>query len=247
MAFSLKYNGVASPSFLKITGVDQYLLPKIDHYNSKITGSYGNIDGGITYGDKVFKVHYTIVYDGIHDDSYYIDNMAIWLIGNNSKVSKLQLDTSGEYYLARVSDATDFSDAVTHGSGSITFTASNPRRYAASATSVSLTVSGKKTIAYTGYIPALPVFTITATSDGLTSLRIANNRTGDYVLITGTLKGTIVIDCNKKFVSVDGTKDMTLLTTDSDWINLLNGNNEIQVSCQGTAPSGVTMKYTVTK
>ena len=247
MSFKLKYNEVAAPSFLKVTGIDQYLLPKIDHYNSKITGSYGNIDGGISFGDKVFKVNYTIVYDSTKDDTYYIDAMAEWLRGNNFKVSKLQLDTSGEYYMARVSDATDFSDAILYGSGTITFTASNPRRYASKETSVNLATSGSTTVNYTGYIPALPIFTITATSNGLTSLRIANNRTGDYVLITGILKGTIVIDCNKKFVSVDGTKDMTLLTTDSDWINLLNGNNEIQVSCQGTAPSGVTMKYTVTK
>ena len=38
--------------------------------------------------------------------------MALWLMGNDNKVSKLQLDDSGEYYMARVSDATDFSDAI---------------------------------------------------------------------------------------------------------------------------------------
>ena len=64
------YNGVEVPNFVRVTGIDQYLLPEIEHYNSKIPSSYGNIDGGISYGSKVFTVHYMIIFDGEHRDSY---------------------------------------------------------------------------------------------------------------------------------------------------------------------------------
>ena len=32
MAFSLKFNGVTPPPFLKVTGIDQSILPDIEHY-----------------------------------------------------------------------------------------------------------------------------------------------------------------------------------------------------------------------
>ena len=244
--FSFKYNEVSPPSFLRVTGVDQYLLPEIDHYTTSVTGSYGNVDGGVRFGKKEFKVNYIIQYDGTHDDAYYIDSMALWLMGNDNKVSKLQLDDSGEYYMARVSDATDFSDAILYGSGTITFTASNPRRYASRETSVNLATSGSTTVKYTGYIPALPVFTIVCPS-GTTGVKIENTVTGDYVLVSGTLTGTLTIDNNKKFVALGNEKRMDLLDINSDWITLLLGSQKINITVTGKAVTSVTMKYTVTK
>ena len=71
------YNGVEVPNFVKVTGIDQYLLPEIEQYNSKIPSSYGNIDGGISYGSKVFTVHYMIIFDGEHNDSYYVGGKVV--------------------------------------------------------------------------------------------------------------------------------------------------------------------------
>ena len=247
MAFSLKYNGVAAPSFLKVTGVNQYILPDIEHYTTSIVGGYGDVDGGVRFGKKVFDVNYTIIFDGKHDDTYYIDAMALWLMGNDHKVSKLQLDNSGEYYMARVTDATDFEDFILYGSGTITFTASNPRRYASQETTVNLTKSGSTTVNYNGYVPALPVITAVCPS-GTVSIKVTNATTGESVTISAdNLQGTIVIDCNRKFVSIDGTKDMTLLSIGSDWITLVRGNNTIEVVVNGTALTSINMKFTVTK
>lgn len=244
--FSFKYNEVSPPSFLKIIGVDQYLLPEIEHYETSVTGSYGDVDGGVRFGKKVFTVHYIIQLDNAHNDTEYIDSMALWLMGNDNKVSKLQLDDSGEYYMARVSDATDFSDAILYGSGTITFTASNPRRYASKETSVNLATSGSTRVNYTGYIPALPVFTIVCPS-GTTGVKIENTLTGDYVLVSGTLTGTLTIDNNKKFVALGNEKRMDLLNINSDWITLLLGSQNIKVTVTGKAVTSITMKYTVTK
>lgn len=246
MAFSLKYNGVAAPSFLKVTGVNQYILPDIEHYTTSIVGGYGDVDGGVRFGKKVFDVEYVIVFDGKHDDAYYIDAMALWLMGNDHKVSKLQLDNSGEYYMARVTDATDYDDFILYGSGTITFTASNPRRYASSETTVNLTKSGNTTVNYNGYVPALPVITIVCPS-GTESVKIENTTTGKYVLVSGTLTGTLTIDNNKKYVAIGGGKQMGLLDTASDWIKLLMGSNVIRITVTGTAITSATMKYTVTK
>ena len=244
--FKLKYNGVESPSFLRVTGVDQYLLPEIDHYTTSVTGSYGDVDGGVRFGKKEFTVNYIIQYDGTHDDAYYIDAMALWLMGNDHKVSKLQLDDSGEYYMARVSDVTDFSDAILYGSGTITFTASNPRRYAPKETTVTLAKSGNTSVTYNGYVPALPMFTIVCPS-GTTAVRIENTATGDFILVYGTLKGTLTIDNNKKFVALDGEKRMDLLDISSDWLTLIGGRQNLKVAVTGTAVTSITMKYTVVK
>lgn len=246
MAFSLKYNGVAAPSFLKVTGVNQYILPDIEHYTTSIVGGYGDVDGGVRFGKKVFDVNYTIIFDGKHDDTYYIDAMALWLMGNDHKVSKLQLDNSGEYYMARVTDATDFEDFILYGSGTITFTASNPRRYASQETTVNLAKSGSTTVNYNGYVPALPVITIVCPS-GTKSVKIENTTIGKYVLVSGTLTGTLTIDNNKKYVAIGEEKQMGLLDTASDWIKLLMGSNVIKITVTGTAITSATMKYTVTK
>ena len=243
--FKLMYNGVEVPNFVKVTGIDQYLLPEIEQYNSKIPSSYGNIDGGISYGSKVFVVHYMIIFDGEHNDSYYVDKMAAWLMGNNSKVSKFQMDNSGEYYMARPTDAINMSDAILYGSGDITFVASNPRRYAASATNKTLNKTGNTTVNYTGLVPVCPVITVACPS-GTTSVKITNTTTKDYILVSGTLNGTLVIDCDKKFVSLKGVKDMSLLDIKSDWITLNKGDNIINVTVTGTAITSITMKYVVT-
>lgn len=245
--FSLKYNNVPPPPFVKITRVNQYILPRITHSNSKITGSYGNVDGGVTYGDKVFQVFYKIVYDGEHDDAWYLDAMALWLYDYSQSVPKFQLDDSGEYYRARVSDATDFSDALVYGEGSITFTACNPRRYVANETSINLATSGNSTVNYTGYVPACPVFTVQCPA-GTSTVKITNQTTGDYVLVKRAgLSGELIIDCNKKFVALDGVKDMTMLDAQSDWITLQRHDNIINVTVEGTAVTSVNIKFTVCK
>ena len=243
--FKLMYNGVEVPNFVKVTGIDQYLLPEIEQYNSKIPSSYGNIDGGISYGSKVFTVHYMIIFDGEHSDSYYVDKMAAWLMGNNSKVSKFQIDDSGEYYMARPTDAINMSDAILYGSGDITFVASNPRRYAPNVISRTLNKTGNTTVTYTGLVPVCPVITVVCPS-GTTSIKITNNTTKDYILVSGTLAGTLVIDCDKKFISLEGTKDMSLLDIKSDWITLNRGSNTINVTVTGTAITSITMNYVIT-
>lgn len=244
--FKLLYNGVEPPKFFKVLGVDQFLLPKIDHYNTKITGSFGNVDGGITFGDKVFKIRYKIIFSGDHDDSYYIDEMTKWLIGDNHKVSKFQLDDSGEYYMARVSDASDFTDGLLFGEGVITFTASNPRRYAPNESSITLNNSGNTIVNYDGYVPATPVIQVEC-QKGTRSVKVTNNNTGDFVLVSGDLQGTLIIDCNKKFVSLRGKKDMSLLNTKSDWITLLRGNNTLSINVDGVAITSAIIKFTVAK
>ena len=243
--FKLMYNGVEVPNFVRVTGIDQYLLPEIEQYNSKIPSSYGNIDGGISYGSKVFTVHYMIIFDGEHRDSYYVDKMAAWLMGNNSKVSKFQIDDSGEYYMARPTDAINMSDAILYGSGDINFVAANPRRYAASATNKTLNKTGNTTVNYTGLVPVCPVITVACPS-GTTSVKINNNTKKKKKKKYKKIKKKKVKKCDKKFVSLKGVKDMSLLDIKSDWITLNKGDNIINVTVTGTAINSITMKYVVT-
>lgn len=238
MAFSLKFNGVTPPSFLRITGINQSVLPDIEHYNTQVTGAYGSIDGGIEVKSKQFTINYIIQYDASIDDTYYIEELSRWCIGDNYKVSKLQLDDTGYYYKARVTDASDFTDSILYGSGSIVFTASDPRKYAPTETTQS--VSSGTVINYTGIIPVAPVFTF---NGGASSIKITNVTTGESVWLSGDTSGSVVVDCNKKFVSVGGVKKMGLIALSNDWVRLFPGSNQFQL----TGISNATIKYTICK
>lgn len=247
MSFRLRLNNISAPDFLRVTGVDQYILPSIDHYNSKIPGAYGNVDGGIAFGDKVFRVNYKMQIDSNRDDSYYILKLEEWLLNACNSTAKLTFDESGSYYIVRVTDATDYKDSILYGSGSITFTASNPRLYAPESTEVDISLDALTTVNYIGLVPAQPVFTIVCPVD-TTSIKLTNIDTNEVITVSGSnLVGTVVIDCNKKFVSLDGTKDMTLLSLNSDWIQLKTGTNRITVVTTGADVTSITMEYTVTK
>ncbi len=239
--FKLKYNGVEAPKFLKVTGVDQSILPTLNHFSTQLPSGYGDVDGGVEISNKQFKVSFKIIKDLKHDDSYYIDMLALWLMGNDFRVSKLELDDSGEYYMARPVGQTDLTDEILLGSGVITFVASNPRRYMPNEETTSINIGTQTQIVYNGIVPVYPVFTIKCT--GTESIKIINKNSGEFVLISGSLSGTIVIDCNKKFVSVNGVKDLMLLHHTSDWVLLKRGTNSLEAVCTGSAPSSITMTY----
>ena len=244
MAFSLKFNGVTPPPFLKVTGIDQSILPDIEHYNTQVTGAYGSIDGGIEVKSKQFTVNYMIQFEDSIDDTYYVEELSRWCIGNNYKVSKLQLDDSGYYYKARVTDASDFTDSILYGSGSIVFTASDPRKYAPSPTSVS--IANGTTVNYTGLVPVGPVVTFSAS--GTKSVKITNVTTGESILLSDdNITGNITVDCNKKYVAVGNVKKMKLLSLSNDWVRLFPGNNVFNVTVSGGGISNLKMEYTVCK
>lgn len=247
--YKLTFNGIEPPSFLKVTGIDQNILPDIEHYNTAITGMYGNIDGGIALNSKRFTVNYIIQYEPDKDDSYYIDQLATWCMGDNYKIGKLKFDDTAYYYNARVTDASDFTDSILYGSGSIVFTASDPRKYSETMWSKTLSSTETVTVTYTGILPSPPIFYLTGSSK-TTSIKIDNTANGDSVTISGKageLSGNIVIDCNRKYVSVGGVKHMELLTIDSDWIKLIPGDNPIAITVGGTDITSATVKLRLFK
>lgn len=245
MAFLLKYNGALAPSFLKVTGVDQYILPEVVPNTFEIPSMYGNVDGGVSLGSRIIKVNYIIKKDSTQDDSYYIDKMHEWLIGDGYRPSKLELDRTGEYYLARPTGSLEVSDSIVYGSGTIEFLAANPRRYSANKTNVALTIGGTKNISYSGLVPVNPVFYFTCANTN--SIKVTNTTTGDSFTINGALNGAVIIDCNKKFVSVNGDKRGDLIPMESDWITLMRGTNNINVTSTGTAPTEGSIEYYLCK
>lgn len=239
--FKLIYNGVEAPDFLKVTGVDQSVLPSLNHFNTQLPSGYGDVDGGVGIGSKTFRISYKIIKNLSYDDSYYIDALYLWLIGDNYKVSKLELDNSGEYYLARPVGQTELTDDIITGSGVITFVASNPRRYSPVEKEVTLNLLSETSITYNGIVPVYPVFSLRCS--GTESIKIVNKNTGEFVLVSGALTGNIIIDCNKKYVSVNGKKDLTLLHQTSDWVLLRRGITSLEITTTGTKPTSATMLY----
>lgn len=244
--YRLKFAGVDAPSFLKVTGVNMSVTPKITHYNQELLGNYGNLDGGADFGEKVFEVSYMIIYDNEHDTSYYVDEITKWLKIVEGGTYPLVLDTTNEYYMSRVSDVSELEDSIVYGSGTITFTACNPRRYSPSGSEAVLSVDGTTTaVEYTGIAPAFPYFTIVG-GEGTTAIKITNTLKGEYLLIQGdNLNGTIVIDIKNKWIKMGGKWRMDLLNINSDWIKLYRGTNNFKIEVEGTAITSAKFTYTV--
>ena len=79
--FKLMYNGVEVPNFVRVTGIDQYLLPEIDNITLKSLQAMV-IQMWYQLMVQRFYCALMIIFDGEHRDSY-LCKMAAWLMGNN--------------------------------------------------------------------------------------------------------------------------------------------------------------------
>lgn len=260
MSFLLKFNNVEIPSFIRVLSVNTSILPAITHRKAVIPNHFGNVDGGIEFGSKTFNIKIIIVKDSKTDDEYYTRELAKWLRGDNFNISKLELDDTGKYYKARCTDAVDIEDLVLYGTGTLVFTASDPRRYNNSITKQTVYSTGQtngntsidevaKSITfnciYAGDINALPKYTITF-DKACTNVKIANTTLGLTSNITNSFKAgdVLVVDNITKKIKLNDADAMELFNVDGDFTKIQEGKNIIVFTFTGNFPKSIVMEYT---
>ncbi|UVX69109.1 MAG: tail protein [Bacteriophage sp.] len=259
--FKLKFNGVEAPKFIKVTGVDMGALPSISHNTFKVPSHFGDIDCGVDIGGRVITVNIKVIKDLEKDDSYYIRELAKWLRGDNFKVSKLELDESGRYYMARCSDNVELKDTIVISEGHITFTASDPRCYGKEELHRVLrngeSIGGNAYIEeatrtvtypfeYRGDLTTLPTINIKFSGD-CNSVRVTHVESGLSNFVTKrTFKSgdTLMIDNDRKLTKLNNRVDMTIFDITADFIELKEGRNTLKFVFDGVMANDISFTFT---
>lgn len=244
MATVVSFNGVEIPQFVKVTGISFPALADISVRETEIPRGYGNLDNGVKFGGKAFKLSTVLVIPEGSDIHGMADDLKGWLRGNDWKPSALTFgEQSDKYVLARVSNAVDIEDLFLYGETDIEFYAANPTKYAVAQTVVN-SVSGSATVPYTGLETAPTDISITIAAD-CTNLTLTHTPSYLTLILLGNFKLGQVVSINSvsKVVKVGSAVSMGLLDFRSRWIKLSSGSNVIKLT---TATAGVVNNFKVT-
>lgn len=236
------FNGVAIPSFLKVTGINFPVLPDISMKESEMPRRYGNYDGGVNFGGKTIILDVIILKDKELTLMAQSDIIAKWLKGDEWKPSKFILaEQPDKYFMARASNSVEIADLFVSGEGSIEFYAADPTKYATVETIKTFTeVTGTNlTFAYNGSIKTLPEITLSLADSGTLKVatvndyvRIENVTTGKRMTLYGVLnRNELILTSNNRSLSLaDVPKVLANLSLDSEWLNLQEGTNNLKVT-----------------
>lgn len=240
MAFSVTFNGVSIPSFVKVRAVDFAVLPDISHSFRQIVGGIGLRETGTSIGGKKLKMKIIIVPTVGKSLTEMSRELAYWLRGNDFKSSPLVIsDDSTMTYQAKSNTAVDISDLIYVGEGELEFIVPSGTVKSSTTVPVSVvTASSKFTITYNGTAPTYPVINWTPSAN-LTNVTVnfTCTETGATVSLTGNFTSgqKITIDCEKKVVLRANVVDMKLINYSSNWIKIPSrGTYNITWSQAGT-------------
>ncbi|WP_415338043.1 distal tail protein Dit [Clostridium perfringens] len=223
--FSVIFNDVEIPEFVKVKAVNTTVLPEISTNYKTIAGGSGVIDTKITKGGKKVSLEVVIV---LNKDSNLLQlqrELAFWLRGDNFKLSSLVITDEEELeYKAKINNSVDIKDLLVAGEGTIDF-------YVPSGVATSRNYSYGTEIAtdtvlvdYFGTENAYPIITFTPSQSYKNgTLRIIEELTGNTFLSTPynfTANVPIVIDCTKRLVKVGEDLHLDLIDLKSKWPTL---------------------------
>ena len=217
MAFSVTFNGVSIPAFVKVRTVEFTVLPDISHSFRQIVGGIGLRETGTSIGGKKLKMKIIIVPTINKSLTEMSRELAYWLRGNNFKACSLVVsDDSTMTYQAKVNASVDVSDLIYVGEGELEFIV--PSGVGKTSTTVPISVvtaSSKFTITYNGTAPTYPLinWTPSANLTGAT-INFTCVETGAVISLTGNfISGQkITIDCEKRVVLRANVVDMKLIS-----------------------------------
>lgn len=238
----VSFNEVDLPSFVRVTGRTSSVLPSVNVISQSVIRMHGEYFNRIEMDARVEKLDIVIIQDSEFDLYQKQEQLAIWLMGNAFKESKLKFMDQPEYYLMGTVDGnTDISDLFVAGEGSITFKCAKPIKYYNKETVLSGT--GSITENYTGTAEQRGVFEIKVSTD-CSKVVLGNSRESNKVTLNANFKAgdILVVDCNKKLIKLNGKVDMSILNFKSNWTSIFYGKNTLTV----TDDKGVGLVFTVT-
>lgn len=237
----LIFNGNKIPSFVRVQTVNVQTLPTIETNLKSIVGSSGRLAGQTTLGEKVITCGVIIVVPSNNTLQSCARELAVWLRGNNFKLSPLIItDDSDIQYMAKVNGSLDLTDLLVAGQGTIEFVVPSGDSESVNDT----TNSGTNTVTVNndGTKITYPTIKLTvgkAVTSGTITIR--NTTTGDSMAMVGTFAvgDVLTIDCNKQLVKKGDVLVISMISITSKFFGLHEGENII--SCDNT---GTTIEVT---
>lgn len=251
MPYTIKFNGVAMPSFLKVRTVDFPVFAEPSVSIIRKAGGVGGIYSGTSLGAKKIKVKIMVKPRNSSDTvASMARELAGWLMGNMWKPSELNFsDDPNIFYDAVVDNTVDLTDLLFAGEGEISFIVpSGVGRGAIHGNVATINWTTKvATVVYNGTAPSSayiyyhPNYSVSATDNWSMTVQ----ETGDRLQIKQFASyGNNYIDCERRRIDSStnppSIKDVILNTT--EWINFpkkgtyrinlnFNSNCNLTISC----------------
>lgn len=232
----ITFNNNKIPAFVRVQKVHVQTLPSIGVNLKSIVGSSGCLAGHTTLGEKKIICDVIVVMPTGYTLQKCSRELAVWLRGDNFKLSPLIISDDKEVrYWAKVNASVDLTDLLVAGQGTIEFVV--PSGDCEAVEDVNVSGSNSITVNNTGTKEVYPVINLRigkAVTEGTVLLQ--NTTTGDSLSLFGTFKAgdTFTIDCNKNLVKKGDTLAMNMLSLTSKFFNLQLGKNVISCGNSGT-------------
>lgn len=232
----LNFNGKSLPKFMKVKRVNISALPSVSTNLKANAGGYGVLSGESTFGEKVISADVSIVIPSGYSLQKCARELAVWLQGDNFKLSPLIISDDAEvHYMAKISNSVAINDLIFAGEGTIEFVV--PSGVAVGSVK-SYTGTTKSTFTYEGTAKAYPQIELTLNSQISNGVvNITNVKTGEKISLAGTFQAgnKIKIDCSKHLVKVNDKLQLNMLSLDSQFFGTVVGANEISCSISGSS------------
>jgi len=226
--YGLKYKNIHSYNDIGLVMLskNRVLLPETADEYVDIPGRDGSILFAGAMKDRTIEVEFSALANTLPELRILARRIAAWLYSATRQALVFD-DEPGLYYMARVSNQLDLEQTAALGKFTVDFRC-EPLAYSVAESTFSKTVTtAPETITYAGTYKALPVITITATSDMTNPSITVEDKT---LIYTGTLAAgqSLVINCETYQATITGVN--ALGSVSGDWPVLYPGENEVTMS-----------------
>lgn len=224
---TIKLNGISMPSFLKITGCTHDITGSIEHDIIVIPGSKGVNIRSTNKNPRSVSIDFKYKDDGFltFDKKEIISN---WLHSNNLKECKLEYSwLPGSYYLVVPTGPTLLTDNIKIKSFSLEFLLVEPCRVE------NIEQIKTSSFSYIGNESTYPIIELDVISAcNKIKLNFSNATNIGFLELNSSFnaKDKVVIDCKKKSIRVNNKINMPILSLDSDFPTVEQGNNSYSIS-----------------
>ena len=227
--YTILFNGKELPDFIKVKSVSFQVLPAVNHQFLHIGSTGGVKTAAVNLGGKVFDVEVVLVKEHGRSLTELGIELSLWCAGNDFRLSKLIFtDDIAVAYDAVVTNNVEINDLLYAGEGTIQFTVPSGIANRVEPTTVS-SINGRANINYTGTAVAYPEITFYPNTDRINeSVAFYSVANGTRVVITGDFiaGNPVVINCDKKVVSIGNSIALKMIQLETDWIYLQSGTHD---------------------
>jgi predicted phage tail component-like protein len=241
------FGGGHSSSFnIKITKIDRSALPSISLKTIDAPNMEGVYDAGVKLGDRKVQVSFILLSQTDEERTAQLRELAGWIF--KRELQPLEFDDElGKVYQARIENVIDLEEVHTYGEGTLTFFIPIPFAEDKNATTYSFDGGTTGTINYDGTFKCFPTitFTINQPLNQIVLNRMVTGEPQKNIVLNGTFVAgdTVVVDCIKGKVTLNGTNAMMMMTLTSDFIDLLIGQNTFFTTVGVTAQIQYKQRY----